>query len=346
MPLVQVETPLTFDSEADLLGSGTVGEVFRAILGQRGVSNPETTPRVFALKRFFNREGRDDFDNERNILEALAIPSPHHAIVYHLSSWAAGAASYMLFPLAAGDLHQFLRTEPPPNEITAAFASALLDRIHGIIDAIGFVHDSGVLELAQHPSPMRRIGFHHDLKPANILLFHDDAGRVHWKLGDFGSGTARFVPADSTEELYNRKASTGDPVYSAPEYVIDGRVSRPKDIWSMGAILLEVLIWVSSDAVGAVKRFEEARLDFKDATVEHAAVYWCQGDTDGRPYLNPAAATAQDDVEKGRIGREAPSPFIAFVKLIRAMLELDPAARPTAAELCQNIDKMRPNLSS
>lgn len=190
MPLVQVDTPLIFDSEADLLGSGTVGEVFRATLGQRRVSNPEA--RVFALKRFFNREGRDDFDNERNILEALAVPFPHHAIVYHLSSWVAGAASYLLFPLAAGDLYQFLRTEPPPREITAVIAALLLDRIHGIIDAIRFVHDSGVLELAQHPSPMRRIGFHYDLKPANILLFHDDAGHVHWKLGDFGSGTARF----------------------------------------------------------------------------------------------------------------------------------------------------------
>ncbi|KAK3366647.1 kinase-like domain-containing protein [Lasiosphaeria ovina] len=323
MPLVQVETPLTFDSEADNLGSGTVGEVFRATLGQRGGSNPEATRRVFALKRFFNREGRDDFDNERNILEALAVPFPHHAIVYHLSSWVAGAASY----------------------ITAAFAAPLLDRIHGIIDAIRFVHDSGVLELAQHPSPMRRIGFHHDLKPANILLFHDDAGHVHWKLGDFGSGTARFVPADSTEELYNRKASTGDPVYSAPEYVIDGRVSRPKDIWSMGAILLEVLVWVSSDAAGAVKRFEEARLDFKDATVEHAAVYWCQGDTDALPYLKPAAATAQNEVEHGRISHQAPGPLLPFAKLVRAMLELEPAARPTAAKLCQNIEKMKPSPS-
>lgn len=114
----------------------------------------------------------------------------------------------------------------------------------------------------------------------------------------------------------------------------------------MGAILLEVLIWLSSDAVGAVKRFEEARLDFKDATVEHAAVYWCQGDTDRLLYLNPAAATAQHEVEQRRIGREAPRPLLAFARLVRAMLELEPAARPTAAELCQNIEKMKPNLSS
>ncbi|KAK0736641.1 kinase-like domain-containing protein [Apiosordaria backusii] len=295
MPLLQVNTPLAFDAEADLLGSGTVGEVFRVTLGLPN-AKPRAPPRVFALKRYFSREGRDDFANERNTLESLAVPAPHAAIVYHLSSWIADTASYMLFPLASGDLHRFLHTEPPPNEITADIAAPLLDRVHGLLDALRFIHDSGVLRLPEYPRPVRRIGFHHDLKPANVLIFQDNAGRTHWKLGDFGSGTARFVPAEFHEELYNRKASTGDPVYSAPEFAVDGRVSSPKDIWSMGAVLLEVLVWARGTSIAEVQRFEAARLEFREETMENAALYWCQSPAGGLPYLNPAVETELDKI--------------------------------------------------
>lgn len=74
------------------------------------------------------------------------------------------------------------------------------------------------------------------------------------------------MSSTSRDSIYNRKASTGDPIYSAPEYVVEGRVSRPKDIWSLGCIFLEVLIWALDPSNDVINRFEQARMDFSNRT--------------------------------------------------------------------------------
>ncbi len=222
--------------------------------------------------------------NEKRVLEALA-EVPHEHIMYFLAAWAAPNASYMLFPLADGDLHHFFISSPPPI-IPPEVGTWLVEQMLGICDALKYVHEhvssDGVNQLT------RRIGFHHDLKPANIPLFRSDkANRAIWKTADFGSGAVKHLSLDSNEELYNRKASTGDPVYSAPEYVVEGRVSRPKDIWSLGCIFFEVLVWVFTPNTGAVGLFREARDEFRKDNPDNAPVYWCQ-DSEGWPYMNPA----------------------------------------------------------
>ena len=293
-------------------------------------------PKHFALKRFFRRSERDDFANERNVLNALSA-FPHKHIVPFLSAWTFQDTSYMLFSLASGDLYHFLRETPPPK-LTKGFASWLLEQTLGLCDAIKYLHNYEIIGTnSNHElSTMLRIGFHHDLKPSNILLYGADMYKSVWKIGDFGSGAVKYVDSSSRESIYNRKASTGDPIYSAPEYMVEGRVSRPKDIWSLGCLLLEVLIWALDSSSERIDQFQHARIEFSNDTPDHAPTYWCQ-DRDGLPSLNPAVILKLDDV--GSWCKDT-GLFGPILEIVRQMLDISPRSRPTAVQLCQRFQEM------
>lgn len=75
---------------------------------------------------------------------------------------------------------------------------------------------------------------HRDLKPQNLLLTRDAQGATLLKLGDFGF--ARFVdPKDMAETL------CGSPLYMAPEILRYEKYDGRADLWSVGAILYEML---------------------------------------------------------------------------------------------------------
>ena len=248
----------------------------------------------------------------------------------------------MLFPLATGDLHHLLREINP--KLTTDFATWLLEQTTGLCDAIKYLHDYRLPDTnsSDKPYTMRRIGFHHDLKPANILLYGADMNNTIWKLGDFGSGAVRYVSSTSRESIYNRKASTGDPIYSAPEYVVEGKVSRPKDIWSLGCIFLEVLIWALDHSNDVIDRFEQERMDYTNDSLDQTPTYWCIGH-DGLPYLNPATVLRLDIVDKRCKDTGLFSPIL---EVIRIMLNICPSSRPRARELCERFQAMQQQTQS
>ncbi|KAK6934169.1 Protein kinase domain [Dillenia turbinata] len=73
---------------------------------------------------------------------------------------------------------------------------------------------------------------HRDIKASNILLDKD----LTPKIADFG--LAKLVPPNATH-ISTRVAGTVG--YLAPEYALQGRVSRKADIYSFGILLLEIV---------------------------------------------------------------------------------------------------------
>ena len=246
----------------------------------------------------------------------------------------------MLFPLAKGDLYHLLRETNP--KLGTNFPTWLLKQTTGLCDAIKYLHDYELPDTSSGNMlyTMRRIGFHHDLKPANILLYGEDTDKMIWKLGDFGSGAVKYVSSTSRESIYNRKASTGDPIYSAPEYVVEGKVSRPKDIWSLGCIFLEVLLWILSHSNDVIDRFEQERMDLTKDSLNHTPTYWCLG-RDGLPYLNPAVTLNLEAVDRRC---KDTGLFKPMLETIHQMLNICPRSRPTAAELCEQFQAMQQQL--
>lgn len=88
-----------------------------------------------------------------------------------------------------------------------------------VASAVQYAHQRGVL--------------HRDLKPSNILM--DDAGQPH--LTDFGLAKV----ADSELALTPNTAVLGTPGYMSPEQAANGQCTIAADIYSLGAILYELL---------------------------------------------------------------------------------------------------------
>ena len=122
----------------------------------------------------------------------------------------------------------------------------------------------------------------------------------------------------------------------APEYAVDGRVSRPKDIWGLGCIFLEVLLWAVSGSTTAIEGFEGRRAEFSQFSPDKAPQFWCCGE-DGVPCLNPAVDKQLHDLAKTCDVYPHLNPLL---RAVRESLQLWPSTRPSAARLCELFHSM------
>ena len=138
---------------------------------------------------------------------------------------------------------------------------------------------------------------HRDLKPANILLAETPDG-LQPKISDFG--ISRLV----SEAMTRTSTTIGTPLYMAPEAADQRGADAPADVYSLGAMMFELLIG-------------------------HAPFH--QGGT-----FAVLRAHAQDP--PARVGGVP----VELADLIDHMLAKDPAARPTAGQVRQRLLALLP----
>jgi serine/threonine protein kinase len=152
--------------------------------------------------------------------------------------------------LCDGTLRQHL------HDLNSAFAE---QQLHGdvpvrldqleyfthICAGIKFMHSDLVMkdEVKPENSPARMA--HRDLNPKNVLYTITD-GRKVFKIGDFGC--SKII------ELTGSHTQTGTIYYSAPEQLSGGSYGVSVDIYSLGVILLEMLLPFSDPRVSERKR--------------------------------------------------------------------------------------------
>ena len=197
-----------------LLGRGGMGAVFLA------VRDDDQFRKSVALKLL--RFDADDpallarFRNERQILAAL--DHPHIAALYDGGSTEEGLP-YLVMEYVAGEM---VTTYCQSRNLSIP---ARLQLFCKICDAVQYAHQKLIV--------------HRDLKPGNILVTREGIP----KLLDFGIAKLLLAPELLGDAL--PRTQTGHvamtPDYASPEQIRGEPVSTLSDVYSLGAVLYEVL---------------------------------------------------------------------------------------------------------
>jgi len=115
--------------------------------------------------------------------------------------------------LYGSDLHDWLATR---NKLASKTIASMMARV---ADAVHYAHRRGLI--------------HRDLKPSNIFLTRD----LKPKVLDFGVALAQYsdTPLNASRQLI------GTPNYMSPEQALGRPLDARSDVFSMGAILYELL---------------------------------------------------------------------------------------------------------
>src|SRR5438874_2548834 len=209
------------------IGRGGMGVIYRA--------RQRHSRRIVALKRVLSYQAESRETLRRFRLEAQAaanLDHPNILPIYEVGETDDGLP-YFSMKLAAGgtllDLKRALRGDA--REVVATMAR--------ITRAVEYAHSQGIL--------------HRDLKPGNILL---DA-RGEPLVSDFG--LAKWL--DGSADLTRTLTIFGTPGYIAPEQARGAGDTVAADIYSLGAILFDLLAgrppFLGDHALAVIKQAEE-----------------------------------------------------------------------------------------
>jgi len=188
-----------------VIGEGSMGVVYRA-------TDPLINRRV-AIKVMTDAVAQDVALRERFLREAQTAGSLQHPNVV------------TIYDFGEVDDHLFIALEyVEGNDLADLLLKSVsipvieaLDLTIGVLHGLAYAHKRGII--------------HRDIKPANIRV--DSEGKA--RLMDFG--VAHLASSDMT----STGMLLGTPAYMAPEQITGGSVTAETDIFSVGAVLYELL---------------------------------------------------------------------------------------------------------
>jgi serine/threonine protein kinase len=156
----------------------------------------------------------------------------HPHIIQMIAAITRGTQRWLMFPWAdGGNLRDFWRETP--NELTARLVRSVVEQLRGIAEALMRLH-------ALERGHIR----HGDLKPENLLIFRNRGRMGTLKIADMGSAKRHVVATELRPITVGKAYATLG--YQPPESVtqLNSSSSRLYDIWSMGCVTLEFLVWL------------------------------------------------------------------------------------------------------
>lgn len=202
---------------------------------------------------------------------------PEH---YLITEWADG-----------GNLRDLWKATPKP-QLTASRVQEVIKQLLGLAEALNAAHfltDGGVYSGASYR--------HGDLKPANILWFTEEGKLGTFKICDWGcaknKGVVTALRHSKTSAEYGTRRYEPPEVETGVGSMLPGsqekRISRLYDIWSMGCITLEFIVWLLYGLDGLEKFNKSVKGEMTDgspfyqlsdvggkkvARVHNVATYW------------------------------------------------------------------------
>src|SRR6266540_1753049 len=234
VPLAELDhakVPLTFPSEEEPAATNFAGRVvdhrYRVLrkIGEGGMGTVYVGEHIEIGKEVAIKILHPAFSTEKELVErfrrearaASRIGHPNIIDVTDFGTTDDGCAYFVMEYLDGIDLADVL-THERRLEHTRACQIAIQ-----ICRALGVAHAAGVV--------------HRDLKPENIFLVSRDGKADFVKVLDFGIARS----AGPSRQLTNPGVAMGTPEYMAPEQAMGGPVDRRSDIYSVGALLYEMV---------------------------------------------------------------------------------------------------------
>jgi serine/threonine protein kinase len=181
---------------------------------------------------------KDAEDARRNEVSALnqLREFNHPDLIQHIAAITRGGKHFLMFYWAqGGNLRDFWQRDKTPN-MTPTLVRDIFKQLRGMAEALQKLHE------------FRREGHfrHGDIKPENILVFPSPVPSQTglFKISDLGSAQYHDIATRLRERTPGRFFATRQ--YQAPEAVTKKKMAltRLYDIWSMGCVILEFMIWL------------------------------------------------------------------------------------------------------
>jgi serine/threonine protein kinase len=270
--------------------------------------------------------------NEKEVLQQLERFN-HPNIVRLLDAYCIDNNFLLLFPLAQGDLEDFMSEEPGASQSRHSIFTWMLQQSKGLVKALEYLHVGN-----EH---FEASGRHGDIKPENILLFRD--------VGAEKSTLGRFVISDLGLSQFQRKIpgnrdrysscrcdavtanrNLADRKYAAPEIEVPSRISSAYDMWSLGCVLLEMILWLVE---GATSRKHFLEHDLRSGVPGRPASYWYIEDKPPRRFLLKPQVSARLKQLNERTKEYTPLRALISHLTYGGLLDPNPLYRPTARDL-------------
>ncbi len=264
------------------------------VLGEGGMGVVYAALHVDLQKRVAIKIMRDELTSQSELVERMLgeartvarLRSEHVAQVIDVGRLSSGAPFIVMEYLAGCDLGTKLADgEPLPTELTVAY-------VLQTCEAVAEAHAAGIV--------------HRDIKPENLFLSARTDGEPIIKVLDFG--ISRSVKSGEREPMDTLIA--GSPDYMSPEAMRpETRVAPATDIWSLGAVLYEMVT---------------GRRPFEAATVAETCARVLASEPTLPSALSPSVPAGLERVILRCLSKRASERFASVVELAAALAPFGP----------------------
>lgn len=213
--------------------------------------------------------------------DASSLKHPHIIEVKAIITWT-GKGKYFMFQWAdGGNLRDFYMSIKHPR-LSVSFIKEIIRQLVGLADALNTLHN-----YKKHDKDAGSYR-HGDLKPENILRFENGTKTGTFKISDMGLAKHHM---DETGVRGPTTTRHGTPLYEPPEAISNSKEARSRqyDIWSMGCVILELIVWLLYGNE-ELEKFNNCLHDsFKDTSP-----YWALDNK--RPEVHPSVKKCMDHI--------------------------------------------------